>query len=279
MKVEFSVLISIYIKENPIFLEECLESIFNQTLKPSEIIIVEDGKLTFELNEVLKKYSEKFQVIKLIRLEKNVGLGRALEIGLNHCTKELIARMDTDDICKSDRFEKQVSYFTGNPNLSMVGTNVAEFDGSIEDFHSVKRMPCTNEAIIKYSKNRNPFNHPTVMFKKNVIIECGGYKDMPSFEDYFLWLRVLGHGYNCINIDEELVYMRATKEMYKRRGGWSYLKNAITFRKEIYNLGFNNFYDFFLAITIQMINAMIPNFIRGVLYKKILRAANSTVKI
>ena len=129
--MRFSVLLSLYYKENPIFLRESLHSVFGQTLQPDEVILVEDGPLTPALYEVVEEFAGRYSTIKRIVLEKNRGLGNALSEGLKHCSCDLVARMDTDDICKPERFARQLAFMESHPEISVVGAWIDEFQETI----------------------------------------------------------------------------------------------------------------------------------------------------
>lgn len=171
----FSVLMSVYKKEKPEYLREALESVINQTLPPDEIVLVEDGPLTPELDAVLdeiaskliqkQSYKDTKLQLRVVKLEQNQQLGRALAEGLKHCTNELIVRMDTDDIAVSDRFEVQYRYMAEHPEIAVSGGLMEEFDPADESYRKVKNMPTSKENIKSYSRYRNPVNHMTVMFR------------------------------------------------------------------------------------------------------------------
>lgn len=266
----YSVLMSVYIKEKPEYLSIALESILNQTIKPNEIVIVKDGPLTKELNLCLEKFERDNDNIKLISLSKNVGLGEALNRGLEECKNEWVFRMDTDDFAVSNRCEEQLKIALDN-DLELVGSDVLEFENNINQPNVYKVMPKTHEEIINYSKKRNPFNHPTVLFKKNIIKKAGGYQDVPYFEDYDLWVRVIISGGKCGNISKPLVYMRGNKNMYKRRGGLSYLKKILNFRLRLYRYKYISFSTFLFTTIGQSIVALLPNIFRLLFYKIFLR--------
>ena len=168
--IKFSVLMSVYKKENPTYLSDSLESILiNQTCKPDELILVKDGPLTNELEQVIKRYQSLFTNFKVVPLEKNMGLGLALKEGLEHCSYEWVARMDTDDIAKPNRFEEQLNYFQEHPEIDILGSAVTEINSGIDEVISEKKMPLSHEAILTYMKRRNPFCHMTVIFKKSAV--------------------------------------------------------------------------------------------------------------
>ncbi|UQZ33126.1 amylovoran biosynthesis protein AmsE [Paenibacillus sp. PK3_47] len=267
---KYSVLMSIYFKENPNYLRESIESMLQQTLKPDEIIIVKDGTLTPALEQVLNEFANE-PCLKIIPLSENKGLGEALNIGMDYCKNEIIARMDTDDISKKDRCEKQFKLFEENELLSIVSSSIMEFEVDVDNVKAIKRLPLTHEQILKFAKKRNPFNHPAVMYKKSVVLQAGGYKHFELFEDYYLWARILMNNAIGANIDEPLLYMRANRNMYKRRGGISYFKCIIHFKWHLRKIGFYSFFDFLTSAFAQGAVAVLPNNIRMKIYKIFLR--------
>ena len=231
----YSVLLSVYFKEKPEFLKQALDSMFNQTVKPDEVVLVEDGPLTEELYAVLNEYTEQYpEVFKRVVNETNLGLGKALNRGLEECKNELVARMDTDDVSVSDRCEKQLKIFIETPNVDVVGANIAEFIESPEETVSVRKVPSTHEEICAYLKKRCPFNHVAVTFKKSAVIKAGGYIDWHYNEDYYLWIRMYLAGCIFANINENLVNVRVGKEMYARRGGRKYYTSEKNLFKYMY---------------------------------------------
>ena len=268
---KFSVLMSIYKNEKPEYLKKALDSILNQTLLPDEILIVKDGLLTLELDKTLDEYAVKNKTIKFLEFEKNRGLGLALRDGVVACKNEIIARMDTDDIAKLDRFEKQIQYLKDNPQIALLGSWVTEFSDNENKPDTVTELPCNYEDIKKFAKKRNPFRHMTVLFKKSAVIESGNYRDFLWFEDYDLWVRMLQKGYQAANISEILVNVRADKDMFVRRGGIKYIKQEIKFEKFLLKNKYINIIEFLRNVSIRTIIRLIPNNIRTIIYSNILR--------
>ena len=234
--MKFSVLMSVYYKESPKFLYEALESVLTQTVMPSEIVCIKDGLLTEELELILNEFSTKYNdIFKFIGFDENKGLGYALRIGVEECSYEIIARMDTDDIARKDRFEKQLNIIS-EQNIDIVGSNILEFDGNINNIISKREVPSTFESIKEYAKKRNPFNHMTVMYKKTAVLKAGNYKEFLWFEDYNLWVRMIVSGAKMYNIDEALVYARTGTAMFERRGGLTYVKREYSMQKDMRRL-------------------------------------------
>lgn len=269
---KFSVLMSVYYKENPSFLKQALESVWWQTAKPSEIVVVKDGPLTPELDSTLATLAA-VMPIKMVPLSKNNGLGKALSIGLQTCSNELIARMDSDDIAKPNRFERELAVFETNPEIDVVGSWVDEFQESTEHIVAQRTVPETDWEIKKYARHRNPMNHPTVMFRKPSVIEVGSYVHMPLYEDYYLWVRMLCAGFHFYNIQSSLLYFRTSADLYKRRGGVRYVEYDLKFQNAICRTGFINQLCMLENILMRVPVRIVPNYIREFLYR-FLRKSN-----
>lgn len=267
--MKFSVLLSIYIKEQPVYLKESLDSLFKQTLPPDEIVLVKDGPLTHELDKVITEYQSQHPTLKVIPLSKNQGLGKALNEGLKHCSYDLIARMDTDDIAKPDRFEKQIKVFQEHPEIDICSAWIEEFEGTPDNILATRKLPETHEEILKYAKHRCPINHPVVMYKKSAVLKAGGYNGFP--EDYRLWINMLMTGARFYNIQESLLYFRFSSAMVKRRGGWKYAMADAKSQWDFYRTGFLNLPDLIYNITVRISVRIVPNSLRSFIYKKFLR--------
>jgi len=270
---KYSVLMSVYYKENPEFLKYSIESMLNQTIKPSDFVIVKDGPLTKELNAVINEYKKKYpNLFNIVTLKENKGLGIALSKGLKKCKNEFVARMDSDDYSCSNRIEKEFEIFKKYPNLALVGSNVIEFEDEISNDVSKAILPEKKDEIYKFSKKRCPFRHPTIMFKKSIVLSVGGYRNYEFFEDYDLFVRLLKSGAKGHNIQEFLVYARINKNFYKRRGGIKYLKHVLKFKNEQYKNKYFSLEDYLKSTIPHIIICLVPNFIREIFYKKFLRS-------
>ena len=266
-----SVLMSVYKNDNPVFFKKALESIYEaQTLKPSEVVIVKDGPLGIDLEMTLAKWETKNQNsvgIKVLGLKHNVGLGEALRIGLEACTNDIVARMDSDDISAPERFELQYSFLLKNPAVSLVGASIEEFKEN-ENISSGKRVPPNGHSeILKFAKFRNPINHATVMFRKQDILLSGSYKTMHGFEDYYLWIRMLLSGYKIENIKETLLKVRLGEDFMGRRRGWAYAKRELLFLNEIYHLGFISRINLTKMFLTRFPVRLMPLFMLNAVYK------------
>lgn len=270
--MKYSVLMSVYERENPINLMESLNSMLNQTIKPHELILVKDGKLTEELNLVIQSYEKKYSNFYVYELEENSGLGVALNLGLKHCSNEMIVRMDSDDISVPNRVEKQLNYIKNHQDVSVLGSYVEEFsDGNIAGRY-IKEVPLEDTKIKKIFKKKNAINHPSVLFKKSAVQSVNGYIELKFNEDYFLWVRMAEKGYKFANINEPLVKMRISKDTYLRRGGLRYFKTQNLIYKYMKDNGYINTKEYITSYIIRMVfRVLLTNGLRKQVYTRILR--------
>ena len=268
----YSVLMSVYHKEKPEYLKQAIESIQAQTYPTDDFVLVCDGPLNSELDAVITtKQQEMNGVLKVYRLDKNEGLGNALNAGINHCKNELVARMDSDDVAYPDRCEKQIDVFNTHPEVSICSGIVEEFTTDPEVVDARRALPETNAKIMEFAKKRNPFNHPCVMYKKSAVEAAGSYKDFYLLEDYYLWLRMLMAGYQGYNIQEPLLHMRAGSDMYMRRAGWKYAKTQAKLFKFMKDSGFIGNGQYIKSCVIRSGSALALNWLRKFMFEKVLR--------
>ena len=268
--MKFSVLMSIYHKEKAEYFDRCMQSIWDeQSVRPNEIVLVEDGKLTDELYEVVDKWKVKLgDLFQTIPLKQNMGTGKAKNIGLQKCKYELIAIMDTDDIAMPDRFEKQLKIFK-NSDVDVCSSWVREFDNNEKEIVSYRKLPENNIDIVNFAKKRMPVNHPATMYKKSIALKVGGYMHMLWFEDYYLMVRMMLFGAKFYNIQEPLVNMRAGYGQLERRSGLNYIKAEMRFLNTIRKEGFLNSYEFVRNVIVRLIARAMPKKILKIIYKKL----------
>lgn len=266
----FSVLLSVYSGEHSTYLDQALSSILSQTLRPDEIVLVKDGPLTEPLEQVIATYLRTYaDLFKIVELPQNQGLGHALNEGLKACSHDLVARMDTDDIAKPDRFAKQMEVFSKDPDLDICSSWIEEFEGDPQCILAVKKVPEKHEEIIHYARHRCPVNHPAVMYRKHVVQEVGGYEGFP--EDYRLWIKMILHGSKFYNIQESLLYFRFSRATIKRRGGMKYAVSDVLSQWGFYKLGFLNLFDLIYNISVRSFVRLVPTNVRFLIYKKCMR--------
>lgn len=271
---EFSIIISVYKNDKPEHVCIALDSILvSQTVKPMEVVLVQDGPVSEELSALLTKYEEEYaDVIHIIRLEKNGGLGNALRLGVNNAKYDIIARMDSDDICLPNRFEKQLCYMEQHPEVSILGGQIDEFIDTVDNVVGKRIVPCEDKDIKDYLKSRCPFNHMTVMFRKGAVLKVGNYLDWFWNEDYYLWIRMALGACIMANLYDTLVQVRVGKEMYQRRGGWKYFKSEARLQKYMWNHHLISLPKYLYNIVIRFaVQVAMPNRLRGWVFKRFAR--------
>lgn len=271
IKTPFSVLLSVYIKEQPSYLLESLSSVFRQTLKATEVVLVEDGPLTEDLYRILDEFKSKEPTLKTVPLEKNMGLGNAISVGLQHCSYELVIRMDTDDISYDNRFYEQVKFMIAHPEISVLSSSVDEFIDDPNKIISQRRLPETPQSLKKFAKYRSPINHPSAIFRKSDILKAGNYNDIPLFEDYFLWAKVLMNGGKLYCMQEPLLAFRMNRDTYKRRTGLDYVKKEIYLQKQLHKIGFTNIYELIRNLVLRVPPRLLSPKMISFVYRYVLR--------
>ena len=269
----FSVAISVYKSDDALFFDKALESVtIKQTIMPDEIVLVVDGPVSGEIDDVIDKYSL-ICAMKVIRLKENGGLGNALRIATENSSYSMIARMDSDDISVPDRFEQQLRFFLQNKDVDIVGGNIAEFIGEETNIVATRSVPTSNGAIREYMKRRCAMNHVSVMFKKNAVMQAGGYLDWFHNEDYYLWIRMWLNNTVFANTGTNLVNVRVGEDMYARRGGLKYYKSEKKLQKFMLQNRIIGFPTYFVNVAKRFIvQVLLPNRLRGWVFKKLARS-------
>lgn len=271
MTQQFSVSMCVYGKDNPAWFRQAVDSILNQTVPPSEVVLVVDGPIPEELNRAVTDY-ESLEQFRVIRLPENMGHGNARRTGLHHCTYELVALMDADDLSAPDRFERQLKLFREQPELAVVGGNITEFLDTADHIVGARTVETTDAAIKEDMRRRCPMNQVTVMFRKSCVEQAGGFIDWFCEEDYYLWLRLFLDGAVFANVPEYLVNVRVGKDMYQRRGGWKYfcsearLQGYMLCRKIIGPLVYAE-----NVLKRLIVQVLLPNRLRGWVFRKFAR--------
>jgi glycosyltransferase involved in cell wall biosynthesis len=268
---DFTVLMSVYYKEKPEFLRQSLDSIFSQTLLPSEVVLVQDGPIGPELETVVKEFLAAHSIMKTVKLPKGQGLGIALSEGLKHCSHDLIARMDSDDISKPRRFEEQIAWMDAHPDVDVCGCWIDEFLGDIHHVVSSRRPPEGHYDIVSFGRKRNPINHPTVVFRRQAVERVGSYQQFYLFEDYFLWVRMILAGSRFHNLQQSLLYFRMTENMFHRRGGFAYTRSEIRLQRTFRRMGYISWMTMVNNIVCRSTVRNLPNRLRKFIYIVLLR--------
>lgn len=267
----YSVLMCVCGKDSADAFALALDSMLTQSHPSDDIVLVLDGPISSELSLVLEKRMAGSPSIIPVRLQTNVGLGAALNEGLRHCRNDLVARMDADDISLPDRCERLVRAFADNPGLSVVGSPVLEFVGSPDNMVGRHDVPLSNDEIHRFAKRRDPFVHPTVMFRKSAILQIGGYASYRKNQDTDLWLRLLATGVECLNLPEPLLLFRFDENTYRKRKSWLNTKNLLSIRHKAWKSGFTTFPEFLSVAVAQLALFVLPVGFAKFLYKTFLR--------
>lgn len=267
----FSVLMAVYAGEQPAYLVDALESLCACHGGIAELVLVEDGPLTPALREVIEVFRGRLPLRSVV-LSTNQGLGPALNAGLDACSMPWVARFDTDDLVEPYRFERQVNWLCAHSNVDICGGWIREFDGSPDtEPGRIRRVPASHEEIKAYARSRNPFNHMTVMFRREAALAAGGYGNEPMYEDYALWVRMLQRGAYAANLSEVLVRARAGRGMFARRGGWRYVASEWAMQRTFLSSKFISPLQFVANLAIRIPVRLVPNAVRGTIYRLFLR--------
>lgn len=298
--LKFSVIISIYENNVPELLRAALYSLLGQTLLPDEILIVADGPVPVLLEQEVQSFRFKVQSlpqssppspsspqrsllashpggkgvpeVTYLPLEMHGGLGEAMRRAVEVAKGDYVARMDADDICLPDRFEKQMKCFEEDPTLSVVGGQIAEFDGDVKNITGRRVVPLRHDEIVKYMKSRNGMNHVTTILKKKDLVDSGNYQPFFLLEDYYLWIRMIQHGFRFKNIKEDVVLVRAGKEQMDRRGGIEYFIRQCEVFKYMLKANFISLPRFLMNITERgIVHVLLPIKLRSLVYLHLLR--------
>lgn len=272
IKQNFSVSMSVYKNDDPNHFKEAVESIYKQTKKPAEVILVVDGPVSKHISDIIKEFESSQSNFKTVRLEQNMGHAHARRIGLENCTFDIVALMDSDDISVENRFEKQLDTLLKDKSISLVGGQIEEFDNDTGKTVGHRVVPLDDITIKKYMKTRCPMNQVTVMFRKKDVLEAGGYLDWHHNEDYYLWIRMAIAKKKFNNIDDVLVKVRVNSDMYMRRGGWLYFNSERKIQQLMFSEKIINRFRLMFNVSIRfMVQVLIPNSLRKFLFTKLFR--------
>lgn len=250
-----------------------MESIWDkQTLRPTEIVLVEDGPLTPDLNKAIAQWQAKLgQVLRVKKLEQNVGTGKAKNIGLQECSYDTVCIVDTDDIYVPERFAKQIDFLVKNPEVSIVGGQIIEFIDDPSSPAGMRNVPLTDAELRQYAKKQSPFNNMTIAYRKSHILEAGGYQHHLWMEDYNLFLRVIAKGYKVQNLADVLVYARIDNGMHGRRKGFQYIKSEKQLLDLKKQLKLQNPIHANILFLIRSVLRLVPSSLLGKFYNTFLR--------
>lgn len=263
-RIPVSVLMSLYAQEQSSFLKVCLQSVVDQTVSVTEVVLVLDGPIGSELNDCIKTYAAALP-IKVVKLEENRGLATALNFGLGFCSEELIIRVDTDDINYSDRFKLQYEFMEKNKDICVSSGQVEEFTCNPNKIVSRRLIPLLHEELVVFAKRRSPMNHPAVIFRRSEIKALQGYPDIYP-EDYLLWWKIILSGGKIANLSETLVKMRTNESFFKRRG-FRFLRGELKLIRFLRRQGVLSRFEFTSLVIGRFILRASPPFLRTFMYK------------
>jgi glycosyltransferase involved in cell wall biosynthesis len=273
-----SVLMSVYRKDDPGFLREALESLEHQTLPADEIVIVVDGPVSAELDAILDDFAARYAdgQVTLHRLAQNQGLASAMNVGLKLATRPLVARMDSDDYCDPKRFERQVAFLAEHPDIGCVATIQAEFETDPTLIVAEKGVPATHEKIVQALWFRNVISHPSVAFRRHLLLAAGGYRtDVGLLEDYELHFRLIQQGVRYAGIQEPLIRVRISPQQRFRRGGWKYARHEWAMRAECYRRGQLPWFAFWVSTPLSTLFRLSPVWLKRLAYALVRRPTRS----
>ncbi len=267
----YSVLMSVYAKDDPSWFEQAVGSMADQSWKPDEMIIMQDGPVGEDLKRAIDGCAERYDgLVRVVELAQNVGLGEAMRRGVYECGNEWIARMDSDDISDPRRCEEELSMAL-LMHADIVGCDCVEFHGDVST-GSVRRVfPESHEELVRFSRRKCPFCHPAVMMKKSAVLRAGNYRAVFPHEDYDLFVRLLANGAKGCTVKQLLYYVRVNPDFYKRRGGWKYMKTLLKFNVELLRSGWMRPADFIVRSCGNILFGMAPRELRGWMYRRFLR--------
>lgn len=268
---EYSVLMSVYAKDRPDWLEAAFQSMARQTCPPSEMVIVEDGPLTDALYAMLDALAAQCKIpVRRVSISVCGGLGNALHRGVLECRCEWIARMDADDIAAPDRCEAQLAAALAH-NADIVGCDCEEFIDAPGSCVSRREFPENHEALVRFSRRRSPFCHPATLFRKSAVLNAGNYRNELLMEDYDLYVRMLMGGAVGYTVKRVLFFSRINKDYFKRRGGWQYVKRLLQYNWRLMKAGWMRPHDFVIRSAGNLLVGLAPSSLREEFYKKVLR--------
>ena len=267
----YSVLLSVYEKDNPEHLREAISSMVRQTVPPDDFLIVCDGPLTEALDRVIVEAAAVTETVRCLRIPTNQGLGRALARGLVACEHDLVARMDADDIAVPERAEIQLALFQADPKLDVTSGVVSEFRDKPRDIRQFRSLPEQHDEIVRFARVRNPINHPCVMYRRESVLEAGNYQDFFRLEDYFLWVRMIRNGARFSNSPEVLLQMRVGNGAYKRRAGLKYARSQVRLLRFMRSSAQISRADFLRGVALRVPLALVPDRARSFAFERLIR--------
>jgi glycosyltransferase involved in cell wall biosynthesis len=275
LEFDFTVLMCVYGKDDPVLFQRAVSSVFDNSVKPDHMVLVVDGPVPLCLAEVVEGLQAQYG-FQVVRLDKNVGLARALNEGLKHVNTRWVARADADDINREYRFERQAAALRQLEvtDVAVLGGGICErshFQGKVV---GIRDVPLSHDEIRAFSRRRSPFNHMTVVFRRDVVEAAGGYPNIPFREDYALWVKLLSIGVRCANLPDILVDATTGQGFLKRRGGWRYAWVEVELQRYFYRLGVKSFTSCAVDGMVRGFGFLLPVRLKSILYKTMLRSVS-----
>jgi glycosyltransferase involved in cell wall biosynthesis len=237
----------------------------DQTVRPDQLIIVRDGPVRDELARCLDELTTTSSVpVTLLPLERNAGLGPALDQGLAASRHDIVARMDADDVAMPHRFAVQLPLME---HADIVGAGLLEFVTDTDHVVGRRVPPTDSRQIARYARLHDPFNHPTVIYRRQAVMAAGGYGDLPLMEDYALFARMLMTGARAVNVAEPLVYYRVGATAFKRRGGTGLLRSELRLQRELLRTGFISPGGYIRNVVVRGSYRLVPWQLRRAVYR------------
>jgi glycosyltransferase involved in cell wall biosynthesis len=268
MHEPFTLLVSVYDGDQPDYLRRALRSaVGDQTVRPDQVVIVRDGPVRDELAACLDEVIRDCPApVTFVPLPANGGLGPALDRGLAESRFDVVARMDADDVAMPHRFEVQLPLIE---NADIVGAGLLEFVRDTSEIVGQRVPPTDPDKIRRYARMHDPFNHPTVVYRRSAVTAAGGYGEFPLMEDYALFARMLAGGARAVNVAEPLVFYRVGPEAFRRRGGVELLRSELRLQREFRRLGFTTQAEYVRNVVVRGGYRLIPWQLRRAVYKPI----------
>ena len=270
MAEQFSLLMSVWGGDRPDYLEAAFRSVVHdQTRPPDDVVLVQDGPVPAELSEMITGLIHESPVkTSLLALDANVGLGLALDQGMAACAHDIVARMDADDIALPHRFAVQVPMVEGG--IDLVGSALLEFGTGPDDIVGSRVPPIEPGEIVRYARFHQPFNHPTVVYRRSVVEAAGGYRHLALMEDYLLFARMIDEGATVGNVAEPLVLYRVGDGAYARRGGVALLKSEWALQRKLRVMGFTTRTQFARNVIVRGGYRLVPERLRTAAYRRLI---------
>ncbi len=265
----FSVLLPVYARDRPEFLTRAFESAtVEQTLPPDEVVVVVDGPVGERLLAVIEGLgATTVSKVVLVHLPENRGLARALDVGLEHCAHEIVARADADDVNLPGRFAAQVPLVRSG--VELLGSAIVEFTENEAEWGVVRSPPIDAERILTYARFHDPFNHPSVVYRKSSVRAAGGYRDLDLLEDYWLFARMIANGAVVGNVAEPLVLYRIGAGSYARRGGMRLLRSELALQNQLRREGFTSTTQYARNVALRGGYRLVPEGLRTAAYRRL----------